>query len=438
LGRRVKKAVYAYVSGAWELEKEILFVYDGWNLIQEKKVSGTGDPLFDNFYVWGLDLSQSIQGAGGIGGLVCRVSGGEVRHYFYDGNGNVGQLVNPADGAVTARYEYEPFGNAVFVDGADAEGNAIRFSTKYWDEETDLVYYGYRYYSLGLERWTARDPFQEQGGLNLLVFARNNPLTFVDPLGNDYSSYTGSSPEDLDFGGGGSWQSPRKPYMMDPPSPVLPYINAGTQVVAGAVLMVLPDGTITKAGGILLITDGVDKLQALIRGDRTEFEKYLDRFDLSEGEKQAILCLKEFSIVTIEVSVVFTKGASPKSGLNSSNRFMGVERASDDLLGAIGSRRTVKYAKPGSEDMRYLDYIGAEANAGGANVDHILLRPNPSKAAVLEEFLHGTQQQLGIIERLGIQGAETHVKDFMIRHQRMLGLSAEDVKILQQLKDAGL
>jgi hypothetical protein len=30
------------------------------------------------------------------------------------------------------------------------------------------------------------------------------------------------------------------------------------------------------------------------------------------------------------------------------------------------------------------------------------------------------------------------VKDFMIRHQRMLGLGDEDIKILQQLKDAGL
>jgi hypothetical protein len=99
LGRRVKKAVYAYGSGAWELQKEILFVYDGWNLIQEKEVSGTGDPLFDKFYVWGLDLFQSIQGAGGIGGLVYRVSGGKVRHYFYDANGNVGQMVNPADGS---------------------------------------------------------------------------------------------------------------------------------------------------------------------------------------------------------------------------------------------------------------------------------------------------------------------------------------------------
>lgn len=69
---------------------------------------------------------------------------------------------------------------------------------------------------------------------------------------------------------------------------------------------------------------------------------------------------------------------------------------------------------------------------------HILLRENPSKAALLGEFLHGTQQKLGIIERLGISGAEKHVKDFMIRHSQLLGLSDEDVRILEILKEAGL
>ncbi|QJD70182.1 hypothetical protein HG421_19980 [Xanthomonas campestris pv. badrii] len=83
----------------------------------------------------------------------------------------------------------------------------------------------------------------------------------------------------------------------------------------------------------------------------------------------------------------------------------------------------------------------AEANVGGPDYTHILLRNDPSKAAVLEEFLHGTQSRLGIVDRLGPQGfgsAETHVKDFMIRHQSMLGLSSEDVQILRQLRDAGL
>ena len=116
----------------------------------------------------------------------------------------------------------------------------------------------------------------------------------------------------------------------------------------------------------------------------------------------------------------------------------GVERAGEELLAAIRARRTVTIVAEGSEEMRYLNYIGAEANVGGENMDHILLRPNPSKAAVLEEFLHGTQQRVGIIAKRGISGAEWHVKDFMIRHARMLGLGAEDVRRLQILRDAGL
>lgn len=72
---------------------------------------------------------------------------------------------------------------------------------------------------------------------------------------------------------------------------------------------------------------------------------------------------------------------------------------------------------------------------GGPNMDHILLRPNPSKAAALEEFLHGTQHERGY---LGPAGAETHVKDFMINHQKLLGLSDEDVERLIQLRDKGL
>ena len=61
------------------------------------------------------------------------------------------------------------------------------------------------------------------------------------------------------------------------------------------------------------------------------------------------------------------------------------------------------------------------------------VRENPSKAAVLEEYLHGTQNRLGVIERLGAQGAEVHVKQFMIRHQTLLGLGAEDIGILEEL-----
>ena len=127
--------------------------------------------------------------------------------------------------------------------------------------------------------------------------------------------------------------------------------------------------------------------------------------------------------------------------LRSPADLMGVERASPELLAAVGSRRSVVIAKPGSDELRMLDYFGAEASVGGINNSSIILRENPSKAAVLEEFLHGTQSRLGIVDRLGTSGlgsAETHVKDFMIRHQRMLGLGDADVNLLKTLRDKGL
>ena len=78
-----------------------------------------------------------------------------------------------------------------------------------------------------------------------------------------------------------------------------------------------------------------------------------------------------------------------------------------------------------------LEHFGAEASVLDMT---IIVRSNPSKAAILEEFLHGTQEKLGIAEKLGRYGlgsAETHVKDF-------IGLSDEDVAILKILKDKGL
>jgi len=48
----------------------------------------------------------------------------------------------PQNGAISARYEYDPFGNTVFAAGAYAYENPFRFSTKYFDYETGLYYYG--------------------------------------------------------------------------------------------------------------------------------------------------------------------------------------------------------------------------------------------------------------------------------------------------------
>src|SRR6185436_4813043 len=61
--------------------------------------------------------------------------------------------------------------------------NPIRFSTKYVDRETDLVYYGYRYYSSTTGRWLGRDPGEEAASRNVYGFLRNDGVNHNDYLG---------------------------------------------------------------------------------------------------------------------------------------------------------------------------------------------------------------------------------------------------------------
>lgn len=185
LGRRVRKTVANWNGSMYVTAVDRKFIYDGWNLIAEHDALGSGTPAVAR-YAWGLDLSGTLQGGGGVGGLLAifDVTGSTVHLPYYDGNGNVQALANAATGALTATYEYDPFGNPQRVTGTYAATNPFRFSTKYTDSETSLIYYGLRYYSPSLGRFVTRDPIEEQGGLNLYGFVSNNPITSWDYLGN--------------------------------------------------------------------------------------------------------------------------------------------------------------------------------------------------------------------------------------------------------------
>jgi RHS repeat-associated protein len=158
------------------------FLYDGWNLIGEVGTSGS----LVRGYLWGNDLSGSQQGAGGVGGLLeVSYCGAQTTNCFaaYDGNGNLCGLVNAADGTTVARYEYGPFGEVIRATGPMAKASPFRFSTKYQDDETDLLYYGYRFYNPSTGRWPIRDPIEEKGGINLYEFAGSDPIDRYDLLG---------------------------------------------------------------------------------------------------------------------------------------------------------------------------------------------------------------------------------------------------------------
>ena len=187
-GRRFEKTVNA--------TNTTRFVYDDWAMISE--ISNQNSSITTNSYVYGLDLSQSLQGAGGVGGLLSVVSKAqslEPKAFFpcYDANGNVTDYVT-TNGTVAAHYEYDAFGNTTresIAQGLMPNAFPFRFSTKYFDSETQLSYYGFRYYNPELGRWLNRDPIGENGGINIYLFSLNDPVGKCDRLGRDV--WSGSS-----------------------------------------------------------------------------------------------------------------------------------------------------------------------------------------------------------------------------------------------------
>ena len=186
LGRRVEKLVTDSASN--QLLTGRRYLYDGWNLIAEYSLnSATLALTLLRSYTWGLDIARSLSDAGGVGALlqIADHTSGKTFYPCYDGNGNVVALVNSATGAVGAAFEYSPYGEILRADAPDpaAGDQPFRFSTKFTDFETGLVYYGKRYYSPIQGRFLGRDSIEERGGRNLYAFCLNNSVNRWDLLG---------------------------------------------------------------------------------------------------------------------------------------------------------------------------------------------------------------------------------------------------------------
>ncbi|WP_009961847.1 RHS repeat-associated core domain-containing protein [Verrucomicrobium spinosum] len=200
VSRRVQKKVEGRMTSSdpWVLRSDTRFVYDRWNMVGEAEYlataadapptfgGGTAGPYWRRTYVWGEDLSGSLQGAGGVGGLLLinrHERGSKPLRTSWatsDLNGNVIGLV---ESNLKAVYEYDPFGKPMRVSEPEEDLNPFQFSTKYTDTETGLCYYGYRFYDAARGRWINRDPIEERGGVALYQMAGNCAVSQIDSDG---------------------------------------------------------------------------------------------------------------------------------------------------------------------------------------------------------------------------------------------------------------
>ncbi|MCA1810282.1 MAG: RHS repeat-associated core domain-containing protein [Lentisphaerae bacterium] len=231
MSRRTGKTVYEWnvASNDCQEASDSVFLYDACNLISEGRANSPSEPPSStNFYVFGLDLSGSLQNAGvsrhstagatadvsrhstagatadvsrhstagaladvsrhstagatadGVGGLLPSVgragSPSTPVLYTYDANGNVSEILDIGAGTpssrIAAHYEYSPFGETIVATGDLAKDNPFRFSTKYTDNETSFLYYGYRYYNPSTGKWLSNDPLLDPGSVPVMIAKR--------------------------------------------------------------------------------------------------------------------------------------------------------------------------------------------------------------------------------------------------------------------------
>ena len=77
---------------------------------------------------------------------------------------------------------YKPFGE-VDVNPNSSVVNNFRFAGQYYDEETGFHYNYHRYYDPKTGRYLTPDPVAVLGGINLFLYADDNPVNIMDPYG---------------------------------------------------------------------------------------------------------------------------------------------------------------------------------------------------------------------------------------------------------------
>jgi RHS repeat-associated protein len=172
--------------GSWNVIETRKYIWDTWNIAAEIVIDDSAGTTNINYNTWGLDLSGSIQGAGGVGGLlaVTKASSSATNAYFAgtDANGNVTAYVD-GGGTAVAHYAYSAFGETTAKSGSMADDFTHRFSTKPFDVETGYSKYQQRDYIPPLARWASRDPIEEKGGLNLYCANANDYINGIDLFG---------------------------------------------------------------------------------------------------------------------------------------------------------------------------------------------------------------------------------------------------------------
>ena len=182
--RRMSKTVYVLENGVFLEKNRQFYLYDGLNEIGAMGSNGQ----IEEFRVLGDTPNAEI------GSAVAVELQGQVYAPLHDLMGNLSALVSIVSKQIDALYRYSSFGEE---NSTGTIASPWRFSSKRFDPETGLIYFGRRYYSPQLGIWITPDPAGYTDGINRYAFVHNNPLSHRDLYGlRDVCDWTPDSDYD--------------------------------------------------------------------------------------------------------------------------------------------------------------------------------------------------------------------------------------------------
>ncbi|ABX38139.1 YD repeat protein [Delftia acidovorans SPH-1] len=173
-GRRISKTL-----GTGQGAQTTWFIYSGEGLLAEvealgKTIKSYGwQPDAD----WGTEPLWQADHINGQTGTSTR-----IYHYLHSDHLSTPQVASDAAGRSSWQALNESFGQTLERSGNRTRMN-LRFAGQYFDEETGTHYNYQRDYSPGVGRYLQTDPIGIDGGVNVFVYAEENPVKLNDPTG---------------------------------------------------------------------------------------------------------------------------------------------------------------------------------------------------------------------------------------------------------------
>jgi len=115
--------------------------------------------------------------------MITKPSETEIVSYFHNDHLGTPLILTNDNQTIVWKAAYTPFGGADI--SVQTVENPFRLPGQYYDSETGLHYNYFRYYNPQTGRYITPDPIGLEGGINLWLYAFNNPLNWIDPLGRD-------------------------------------------------------------------------------------------------------------------------------------------------------------------------------------------------------------------------------------------------------------